>query len=337
MGENTLTERRRAVLMALVNEYIASAAPVGSRTLAERYDLGFSSATVRSELASLEETGYLASPHTSSGRVPTDAAYRIFVDALLADGEALRPALELDDVEETADRTGDLVNSVCTSLSRATRCLSVVLMPSLAQLYLRRVSLVYLDSHQTLMVLVTQDAQVLNRHVSYSDEVDEERLSDIERLFNELFSGHGRDKVCNTAPEEVLRAAHDPLASVLFDALVSMLADHTTDLVRHLGVSMLLSQPEFKDPSQVMPLVMLLENDATLVGLLDELETDDALIVRIGHEISDESLHGFSIVLKGYASDGVRGVVSVIGPTRMNYAKAIPAVSRASQMFEEVL
>jgi heat-inducible transcriptional repressor len=337
MSEGVLTERRHDVLMALVNEYIARALPVGSRTLTDRYDLGFSAATVRSELATLEETGYLTSPHTSAGRVPTDAAYRIFVDTLLSDDRMCQPVRELDDIEQSTEDVDDLVQAVCTTLSRMTNCLSVVFLPSIARIHVKRVSLVRLDSHCILVVLVTESAQVLSTRMSTEEEVDEERVARVESLFNELFSGFDRNAVCNVAHEEVLQAAHDPLAVFLFDAIVNLLSAHTVEQVRHLGVSLLLAQPEFQDARHAIPLVMLLEDDSTLVKLLDDLESDDALSVYIGHETGNEALAGLSIVLKGYASDDEHGVVSVIGPTRMNYAKAIPAVSRASKMFEEVL
>lgn len=333
-----LTERRRQVLEALVHEYIAYATPVGSRTLAERYDLGFSPATIRNELATLEETGYLSSPHTSSGRIPTDAGYRCFVDSLLSRDDDVRPAEDLDGLAITADEADDLFTQTCAFLSRVTDCLSVVLAPSFERVFLKRITLVSLSPRNALIVLVTENGQVENRHVFFSDEVDAARLSHIEELFNSLFGGRARTDVCSYSHEDVLKAAHDPIAALVLDEVIDMLVEHGTEKVRHLGISSLLAQPEFSDSRHAIPVVMLLEDDATLVSLLDGLEADeDALTVRIGHEMGTDTLRGLSVVLKSYDSDGARGLVSVIGPTRMDYAKAIPAVEHVSHIFERTL
>lgn len=336
--DNMLTERRRQVLEALVSEYIAYATPVGSHTLVERYNLDFSPATVRNELANLEKTGYLASPHTSSGRIPTDAGYRIFVDSILDDDTECKDVSELNGLSAKADEFDEFVKRTCSFLSKMTDCLSVVLAPSLERVSLKRLSVVPLTTHDGLVVIVTNDGKVVNRHISFGADVEPERLASIERLFNNIFAGLSRQEMCGTTHEEILDAAHDPLAALILDETIDMLVEHSTEQVRHLGVSSLLAQPEFAESRHAIPLVMLLEDDDMLVSLLDAIETDDSIpTVRIGHELKNKALNGISIVSKGYKSDGAQGLVSVIGPTRMDYAKAIPAVDRVSRIFERTL
>ncbi len=333
-----LTERRLKGLEARVHEYVAFATPVGSRTLVDRYQLGFSPATVRSELANLEETGFLVSPHTSSGRVPTEAAYRIFVDMLLSQHGQFRPVHELETLAEDAGDADDLVKRTCAVLSHVTNCLSVVFIPAIDRAYLKRISLVSISPHLGIIVLVTVDGQVLDRQVAFGEEVSVERLSKVEGLFNELFAGADESQLVRFDHEEIMRAAHDPLAALLLDEVTSLLANDAVGEFHHQGVQALLSQPEFADSRHAIPVFMLLEDGDALMHLFEGIEDDDMLpTVRIGHEMGDGTPSGLSVVLKAYGDGSSRGIVSVIGPTRMDYAVAIPAIETVTHIFNEAL
>ena len=187
-----LSDRRQRVLAALIEEYVARALPVGSRTLTERYALGVSPATVRNELSALEEEGYISQPHTSAGRIPTDFGYRTFVDALIADG-LVAPGEEhrrhVQELRSCAQELDSLMERTSAALARMTDCLSIVLAPSVMSLSIRQITLVSLHDFAALLVLVTEDAQVLNRQMEFSAPVTVEDLSAAQRYLNQLLVG----------------------------------------------------------------------------------------------------------------------------------------------------
>ena len=169
-----LSERRRMILAALIEEYIAHATPVGSRTLTERYRLGVSPATVRNDLSALEDAGYITQPHTSAGRIPTDAGYRAFVDALLASDLVNEEPPHQDIVNQlraNATELDSLMEQTSAALSRLTDCLSVVVAPTIVTAHLRQLSLISMTNHRALIVIVVEDGQVIDRQISFAEEV----------------------------------------------------------------------------------------------------------------------------------------------------------------------
>jgi heat-inducible transcriptional repressor len=176
-----LNERRRRVLSALVEEYIASATPVGSKTLVERYELGCSPATVRNELSILEETGFVLQPHISAGRMPTDTGYRSFVDALIESGAPGRASESMAAVHSHAAEVDDLMRETSVALTHLTSCLAVVLAPSVSLSCVRRIDLLSMSPRRALFVLITSSGQVVNRSIELATEATPERLAEIER------------------------------------------------------------------------------------------------------------------------------------------------------------
>ena len=189
-----LSDRRQKVLAALIEEYVARALPVGSRTLTERYQLGVSPATVRNELSVLEDGGYIAQPHTSAGRIPTDQGYRAFVDDLLSqeggEQEDERCQEAADKLRKSASELDDLVEQTSEALTRLTDCLSIVLAPSVLDLHIKQLSLISLTPTNALVVVVTEDGQVFNRHMDFAEEVSSDELARVQHLLNEVFGGN---------------------------------------------------------------------------------------------------------------------------------------------------
>lgn len=334
-----LSDRRQRVLAALIEEYVARALPVGSRTLTEHYELGVSPATVRNELSVLEDGGYITQPHTSAGRVPTDFGYRAFVDNLLASGmaaheEAYRTVRE--EMRREAAELDSLLEQTSKSLARLTGCLSIVLAPSVMLLRIKQISLISLTPYRALIVVVTEDGRVFNRSIDFAYEVEADDLARVQQFMGEVFTGKSLKEVESGLDRGMAEAFHDPLVRVVLDEVLSCLQESQVGQTHRLGMASLLAQPEFSRSSAVLPLMQVLEDDMVLLHILDEaVDSDSGFSVHIGSENKAESLSGVSVVASRYGEVGAEGVVAVIGPTRMNYTKVINAVRAASAALEE--
>ena len=333
-----MNERRRKVLSALVEEYIRSAHPVGSRALVERYRLDCSPATVRNELSILEETGYVYQPHVSSGRVPTDSGYRSFVDDLLAEEpnlsapstpsrEALLHRAELD----------ELMREASALLTRLTNCMAVVLAPELSLARIRRIDLLSMGPGRALFVLITETGQVVNRTIELAQDETPERLSEVERALNAAFTDKRsadirpiRDAMAQGEPGEALV---ERIVDEILDALAE--ADH--DRFHHGGIPALLAQPEFADAGHVLPLMQAMEDGIGMLEALSDFLAENRVSVRIGSENRRADLDNVSIVATHYGVSTADGVVGVIGPTRMDYPKAITAVRAVADGLNDAL
>ncbi len=331
-GAIVLSDRRQKVLAALIEEYVARALPVGSRTLTERYQLGVSAATVRNELSVLEDGGYIAQPHTSAGRIPTDHGYRAFVDNLLsqenAEGEDERCKEAADKLRKSASELDDLVEQTSAALTRLTDCLSIVLAPSVLDLHVKQVSLISMNPHRALVVVVTEDGQVFNRQMEFADEVSSDELARVQHLLNEVFSGNSLHDIECGLGSGMTEAFRDPVVRMALDEVLSCIKEGEGSRAHSLGVSSLLSQPEFSQSQSILPVMQMLEDDTVLLHILDDAATsaDGLPMVRIGAENDAEQLSGVSVVASRYGRGEAAGVVAVIGPTRMDYSKVIRAV-----------
>lgn len=331
-----LSDRRQRVLAALIEEYVARALPVGSRTLTERYCLGVSSATVRNELSLLEEEGYITQPHTSAGRIPTDSGYRAFVDELLG-GELAdeQPDQQVvDQIRSSAQELDDLMAETSAALTRLTDCLAVVLPPSAMALRIRQISLVSLTMRRVLMVIVTEDGQVLNRSIDFADEITPDELMHVQNMFNTTFTGKSLVEIKDNQQAEAVRALKDPLAQVLLGELFTCMREGDSERTHQWGVSALLSKPEFSSPQRFLPMLQMLEDDTVLLHVLEGTDYQGGTVVKIGAENTEAALSGVSVVASQYGSGSSAGVVAVIGPTRMDYSQVIRAVRAARSTLE---
>ncbi len=335
-----LSDRRRLVLQALVEEYIASGQPVASKHLVERHRLGCSPATVRNELSALEETGYVHQPHVSSGRVPTDLGYRAFVDDLL-DRESLaarsgtpgaRPAPLV-----LASEVDQLMRQTSALLSNLTHYVAVVTAPTLGVARIRRVDLLSMGPRRVLVVVITESGQVVNRHVDLAAEVSPERLAEVERALGAALV----DK--RAAEVRTLRAAADDgspqgrLLAEVMGSVLSCLEEADRDRLYHVGTPELLGLPEFADASLARPLLAMLEDGLALLETLSDLMRTGGLTVRIGSENHVSELGQMSVVAARYGPGDADGVVGVIGPTRMDYSRSIAAVHSVAEGLSEML
>ena len=329
-----LSERRQKVLRALIEDYIEYALPVGSRTLTERHHLGVSPATVRNDLSALEDAGFIQQPHTSAGRVPTDAGYRTFVDELLLSGLAEEERPHRDMVEElrsSASELDALMERTSAALARLTNCLSVVMAPSVFAGRIHQITLVSLSDWQAIVIVVAEDGQVVNRTITFTEEVSADELAGAQNLLNRVLVGQSARDVRRSLDANTVEAHSDPLVQHIIAEVIDCLGESDGNRAHSLGISSLLRQPEFSDAKALLPVMEVLEDDRVLLHTFDETAQEGGpVMVRIGHENPASELAGVSIVACPYGRGEADGIVAVIGPTRMNYASAIRAV-RAAQ------
>ena len=337
-----LNERRRRVLSALVEEYIRSAHPVGSRALVERYRLGCSPATVRAELSILEETGFVTQPHVSAGRIPTDTGYRSFVDELLERGAQEASSGVAPTSRQHAAEVDDLMRETSAALTRLTNCLAVTVAPKVTTARVKRLDLLSMSTSRALFVLITESGQVVNRSIELAAEASADRLAEVERALNAAFVGKRADEIRPlrdalelNQPVSGVTGQTDGIIARVVDEMLDALNEADRDRFYHVGVPALLAQPEFHDAERLRPLIEFLEDGIAVLEALSDVLGHTGLTVRIGHENRRAELGNVSLVATNYTAGSVDGVVGVIGPTRMDYNRAISAVRSAADGLED--
>ncbi len=336
---SVLSDRRQRVLQALIEEYVARALPVGSRTLAEAYHLGVSSATVRNELSALEDEGYITQPHTSAGRVPTDYGYRAFVDDLLATGitsSAEGCEQVISELKNCAGELDGLLEQASTALARLTNCMSIVIAPSVLNLRIKQLTLISLHPRRAVVVLVTEDGQVFNRQIDFEVDVDQVDLAHVQNFLNDALLGQTLTEVEEGLVRGLDESFRNPLVRMVLDEVLSCLTENVAGKTHQGGMSTLFTQPEFAQSEALLPVIQVLEDNTVLLQILDDAAGGCEPTVRIGSENGSENLAGVSVVASHYGRGNAAGVVAVIGPTRMDYTKVIRAVRAASTALQDV-
>lgn len=331
-----LSDRRQIVLRALIEEYIARALPVGSRTLVERYNLGISSATVRNELSLLEEMGYLAQPHTSAGRIPTDFGYRAFVDELLSESDPDNGEDALArELRESASDLDDLMDRTSQALARFTDCMTLLVPPRILSVDIRLVNLVLLTPQRLLTVIVTEDGQVFDRQMDLPRDYSQDEIGKTQEALNNILVG---TSLSSTSGELPLGAngVHDELFRIVMAEILACLKDQNAIKAHPLGISHLLGKPEFSDSSCLMPVLEELEGDTMLLRVFNDAAASEEPVVRIGHENDSEALSSVSLIANRFGEAEHNGLILIVGPTRMDYSQVLKAVRAARNVLKDL-
>ncbi|HEX7091632.1 MAG TPA: heat-inducible transcriptional repressor HrcA [Longimicrobiales bacterium] len=347
MSGDVLTERERRVLEAVIRTYVETAEPAGSRVVAKKFALGVSPATVRNTMADLEEKGFLYHPHTSAGRVPTDLAYRYYVDTLmrpvkLTAAEQRRLRRELGEEERSAALEW-LIRRATRVLGLLTGELGVAIAPRLEDAVLEKLELVSLTSDKVLLVLTLGGGRVRTVYVDLPGSVPPQSLVAVTMVLNERLAGLTLAQIRQTLPERLRDSVPGDDASAtellnIFLQAAEELFDRSGVDGLHLGnASVLASQPEFASESSLKGLIELTERRDLLASVLGERARDVSVQITIGGENEDPLLTPFTLVTSPYRSGGLAGVVGVIGPTRMSYEKVAAIVRYTSSLLSELM
>jgi heat-inducible transcriptional repressor len=343
-----LNDRERRVLEAVIRTYVQTAEPAGSRTLSRRYGLGVSPATIRNTMSDLEEKGFLFHPHTSAGRVPTDMAYRVYVDSLMR-----LPPPPVDEPErvrlhEQIARGGSAIETIIAraaqSLGVVTQELGVALGPRLDEAVLQGLELIRLSSERMLMVLTLKAGMVRTVFVEVPGEIADAALAHVSLVLNERLAGLSLAEIRGSLGTRLRDASGGGGTRELLNIFVQegeqlfdtpMPARDTTVVLGQASV--LAEQPEFANAPEMRRLIELTETPERLGDVLRRRHTTQGISVTIGDEHADPRLARFTVVTAEYRAGALAGVIGVIGPTRMPYDKVVSLVRHTSQLLTELL
>lgn len=331
-----LTERRKKLLQYIVEEHVQTAQPVGSGTLREKYNLSVSSATIRNEMAALEAEGYVTHPHTSAGRVPTDAGYRYYVEALMREERIPEEAQQTirHQFHQAARELEEWAHLAAAILASRVRNAAVVTTPHSPEPRIKQLELVGVHEHLALLIVVLQEARVLQQTLTLDQATSQDELSAIARKLNELFAGKSAAEVRAT------NADLQPAEQMIAGAAAALL-DSADEISREPsfieGLRDLLRQPEFSQGERLLTLMEVLESH-NLARAIPADETGDGVSIIIGGEHPVDEMRSCSVITTRYTGPGgLRGRLSVVGPTRMHYPNTVATVRYMSSLMEELL
>lgn len=338
----SLSERKRKILKAVIDDYINYAEPIGSRHIAKNHDISLSSATIRNELADLEDLGYLVKTHTSSGRVPSDLGYRTYVDTLMK-----RYLVQMEDINnlkiQMQQKVRELdfyIKKVLDIASSHTNLTAVALTPDFTKGTIKNIELMMLDNYNIMLILVTDTSMVKSKHIRLQMKIDTDFLSELKVKLNEYIAGHTIEEISKKSFEELtnkLMGDHKAVIEIL-EFIYATINEINENEIYLSGETNMLSLPEFKDIGKAKDFLELIHDKARMKNIIVSNVKDDILNVVIGDESNLDDTKGLSMVLSPYKiTDSVYGAIGIIGPTRMNYEKAISSLEYIRQSLNEGL
>lgn len=340
MSDNTslLDIRKMRILQAIVDDYIMTAAPVGSRTVSKRSDMGLSPATIRNEMSDLTELGFLEQPHTSAGRIPSEKAYRLYVNhimdqAKLTDDEADYIKRHLD---TRVHEVGEVIRQTAKVISDMTNYTSMVLVPQLSSMKVKRISLIPVSEGSAMAVVVTNTGVTKNSMISIPESLSPDDIEKISKLITEKLDGHR----LTDAIESVLPAIRAEIGEQA-DAVCEMLEDIEKSMsetdVEVVGASNILDYPEYSDAQKARSFLTEVETGNYLQQVLKD-SSDVEMSVRIGTDNDNPDLKDCSVITVTYKAGGKNiGSMGVVGPTRMDYGKVMAVLKYLSNSLSDIL
>jgi len=340
--ENSGLGKRKAYILAtVVYEYIATAEPVGSQSLTQKYNLGISSATVRNEMAELEAGGYLVQPHTSAGRIPSDAGYRTYVDRLMQPEE-----LTVEERRRIGDELGDatreldeIIENTTRLLGRLSNNLAFVTKPQQEVQVFKHIQLIWLSPHTGVAIVVTSLGVAGQSLFELGAEV---RPDDLTRFSNALNARLANRSLREVTESEIAHAAQeagvsdDLRGAVMKAALSARSSEQPT--IASAGAQNLLDQPEFQDLRKLRSILRIVEEQKTLYQIVADAMSAETASVKIGHELGSDELADFSVVTVPYRfGEHALGMLSILGPRRMPYARLLALASGTAETLSQRL
>jgi len=332
-----LDDRKKRILRAIIDDYIDTAEPVGSRTIARKHELGLSSATIRNEMADLEEMGYLAQPHTSAGRIPSDKGYRLYVDELMKvrelteeEAESIREAMEV-----RINELSQLIRQASAVMSRFTRYTSVAITPQAKKSILKAVQIVPISTGNALVIVVTNAGILRNSIVKVPENLLPDYLIKVSNVLNEKLTGLTIEKIGPKIIKEIegeIALAGEPLARETLMPILNGVKDCINQIdsseVYLEGATNIFNYPEFRDVIKAREFLNVLDEKEVLCKLLNSSAENDGVSIQIGTENQIEEIKDCSLITATYSvGDEIVGSIGIIGPTRMEYSRVISSMN----------
>ncbi len=328
-----LDDRKLRILQAIIDDYINTAEPVGSRTIAKKHELGLSSATIRNEMADLEEMGFLEQPHTSAGRVPSDKGYRLYVDQLMKindlsenDIENIRKAMDI-----RINELSQIIRNASVVMSQFTKYTSMAVTPQIKRSVLKAVQVVPIEPGKALVIVVTDANIVRNNLIRIPDKVTPDFLIQVSNMLNDKLKGYTLEML----KKNFLSGGAEQLTSLPYD-LMRPILDGIEDLIKLIdqpeiyleGTTNILNFPEFKEIQKAKEFLSLLDEKKLMSEMLNTNSGKNEIIIQIGNENVIQGIKDCSLVTASYSiDDQVIGTIGIIGPTRMEYSKVVSSLN----------
>lgn len=337
-----LNERSQNILEAIVEDYISSAEPVGSRAITRRHQFNLSPASVRNVMADLEEMGFLCAPHTSAGRIPTEKGFHYYIDSLLqirslseSEKRQLRKNYRFKGM-----RMEEIMQEVGRVMSGLSKYTGLVMAPKFASTVFRQIEFVRLSHGRLLVIYVSEAGLVQNKVIEADPALSDRELEKIGNYLNRELTGLSiqqvRDKLTQELQEE--RSRYDELQKKALRLSSAALQDEVEGQIYIAGTSLMLEQPEFSTPQQMKKIIQALESKKQLLELLDRSQAAQGVQIFIGSESTQAELEGCSLITSNFSNKkGAIGTLGVIGPMRMDYSQVIPIVDFTAQLVGRVL
>ena len=342
MPVQELNEREKTILRHVIQQFILTASPVGSRNITKKYEVGLSPASVRNIMSDLEEAGFIDHPHTSAGRIPTDKGYRFYVDSLM-DIQQLKNSEKVfirEKLEEGLE-TDDVLRISSALLSKITKQLACVSYPKLDTGVLEKIQIVSLSSTRILVVISVKSGQVKTITLELSSDIEDSKILPVQTLLNERLAGLTFSEIRKTFNErfrDVVDDDDNAIMRLFYDSVDKIFKDVIKkENIVISGAKNIIRQPEFENPERFQSIIELIEDRDIIVHILEKTGDSNEIFISIGSENEDIKLNDYSYITKEYKFGDTNGTLGIIGPKRMEYSKIVSIVDYMSKMISEML
>ena len=342
MDDVVMEERNKQILTSVINEYVLTAEPVGSRKLAKKYNINLSSATIRNVMSDLEDMGLLHQPHTSAGRIPTEKALRFYVNSVLKvkdlklrEKDRIRKRYQFSELEAS-----DIIKQTSEVLSVLSHQMSIISAPKIIGTVLKHIEFIKISTNRILVIFVSQSGFVQNRIVEDKEDISQDELDKYTNYLGDILVGISLEEVREKLDEEMQKEkiTYDQLLSKALQLSKKALAEELEPELYLGGKINLLESPEFSEVGRMKTLLQALEEKNLLLTLLDKTMDAEGVQIFIGSEVQLSDMQTLSIITSPYRQGkNVVGALGIIGPTRMDYLNLIPIVEYSAQLVTEFL
>ncbi|OGU71573.1 MAG: heat-inducible transcription repressor HrcA [Ignavibacteria bacterium RBG_16_34_14] len=342
MMTQELNEREKTILRHVIQQFILTASPVGSRNITKKYEVGLSPASVRNIMSDLEEAGYIDHPHTSAGRIPTDKGYRLYVDSLM-DIQQLKNSEKafIKEKLEEGFETDEILRISSTLLTKITKQLACVTYPKLETGILEKIQIVSLSSTRILIVISIKSGLVKTITLELSSEIEPSKIEPVQNLLNERLAGLTFNEIRKTFNErfrDIIDSDDNAIIRLFYDSIDKIFKDVLRkENIVISGATNIIRQPEFENPERFQSIIELIEDRDIIVHILEKSGENNEIFISIGSENEDIKLNDYSFITKEYKFGETNGTLGIIGPKRMEYSKIISIVNYMSKMISEML
>lgn len=338
-----LNERKIKILEAIITDYIETGEPIGSRTIAKKYDLGVSSATIRNEMSDLEDLGLIIQPHTSSGRVPSDKGYRLYVDKFMGQRELTEEetAFLKNVISSNINHMDYLMEQTAKALSMLTNYTTVISKPKIDEINIKYIQLMPLDESSIIAVLVTENKDIKNIVINVHKELSQNELLSISNSLSNIIKNYSLDKIKQEIllNENTIFSEEEKIIKLVFEEVFKVFKEEEEIKLYTSGVNNILDFPEFSDIEKAKTIFQTFEEKDILVNIFSKNndEINNSIQILIGNENTIETLKTCSIVKTEYKIANAIGTIGIIAPTRMDYAKAVSVLNGITKNINDVL